>query len=221
MEMNDQTLPRPTAEIYARYKELEKAGDMDAFIDFHNQYDWTTEVFEEYGFYGLRSCIGEILVPPNYDDFKLLTCEDVRPGNKIVASENFKFGIIRAGASGEWLVKPEYDDIGFPNKFTSVRIGDKWGVLNTEDGKLHLPVEYDEIYNGDSFMFINGIGYLVKDKKFTVINDFGEYSEAVFDSAEPDEFGRIEVTFKGIKGFIDKDGKFTTDEDEAYFAEEV
>ena len=219
MKTNENTLPRPTQEEYEEYKQLESEGRLDELIELHNQYDWSAEVFEENGFYGLKSCLGELLIPAKFQDFKLLSAENVSRGNKVVAYDNFKLGIIRADGFGDWLVKPEYDAIGYPNALTSVRINDKWGVLDTNTGELVLPVVYDKIYNGNSFMFMNGIAYLVKNEKYAVMNIYGEYTEAIFDDAVPNENGTIEVTIAGLEGYIDKNGQFTTDIDEAYYAE--
>ena len=219
MNKQENGLPRPTQEKHELYLQLQKEGRFDEMIELHNQYDWATEVFEEYGFYGLRSCTGEILAPAIFQDFKLMTQEDVSKGSRVVAAVDFKFGVIRADGSGNWLVKPEYDDIGYPNNITSVRISDKWGVLNTTNGELLLPVEYDVIFNGDTLMFTNGIAFMIKNEKFAVMNIYGEYTEAIFDNAMPGEDGTIEVTINGVDGYIDENGQFTTDYDEAYYAE--
>ena len=220
----ENSLPKPTVAILEKRVILEKQDGKDAnneLLDLINSHDWSCEVFEENGKYGLKSCIGKVLLPAKFDDFKALANVHIKEGQKIVAMLDGKFGILRADGVGEWIVSPEFNEIGYPNSITSVFKGDKWGVLNTETGEYIIPAELDLIYGGTSFMFTNGMAYFEKDGKVGVMNDVGEFTQAIFDEAEPNEHGVIVIKFNGKEGFIDKNGHYTEDEDDAWFMEEL
>lgn len=218
MKMNN-TLPKPTAEIFEKKMLLKASDKQEELLALLNSYDWSAEVFEENGKFGLKSCVGEVLVPAKFDDLKTLSGIDIPEGGKVVVCEGGKWGVVRADRIGEWTIPPVYDEIGFPNTFAAVRKGDKWGVLNTNLGELVLPVEFDLIYGGSGFMFTNGMAYFEKDGKVGVMNDMGEFTDAIFDEAEPNDCGEIVVKLNGLEGFIDKTGQFTMDNDDAWFME--
>jgi hypothetical protein len=177
------------------------------------------QVFSENGKYGLASADGSVLLPAVFDDFKLLSGFTIRAGQKVVARLGDKYGIAIAGTEGEWLIEPMYDDIAFPNMITAVKKGEKWGFLNTQTLEMVIPVELDTISNGHSFPFVNGVGYFQKDDKWGVILEDGTYTAAVFDEAEPNDSGVIEVRQGNVSGWIDQKGQLTTDENDAWFME--
>lgn len=215
----EKQLPKPTAAILAHRTTLEKESKQDELLDLLNSYDWSCEVFEENGKYGLKSCVGKVLLPAKFDNFKALANVHVNEGQKMVAMQDGKYGILRADGIGKWIVAPEFDEIGYPNIITSVYKDGKWGVINTSSGELIIPAELDLIYGGNDFIFNNGMAYFEKDGKVGVMNEDVEFTEAIFDEAEPDEHGVIVVKLNGKEGFIDENGQFTEDEDEAWFME--
>lgn len=218
------TLPKPTAAILEQRKMLEKQDGKAAhyeLLNLMNSYDWSCEVFEENGKYGLKSCIGKVLLPAKFDNFKALANVHVNEGQKMVAMQDGKYGILLADGVGEWIVAPEFDEIGYPNIITSVYKDGKWGVINTSSGEFIIPAELDLLYGGNDFIFNNGMAYFEKDGKVGVMNENGEFTQAIFDEAEPNEHGVITVTLNGKEGFIDEKGQFTQDEDEAWFMEEL
>jgi len=215
-------LPRPTRAVLNQKAAIEAKNtreSSDEWLALMSSYDWSSELFEVDGKYGLKSCVGEILLPAAFDDFKVLGGTYLPKGATVVAELDGKMGVVRADGVGEWLVAPEFDDIGYPNAITAVRKGNKWGVLDLTRGELLIPVELDAIYGGSGFMFVNGMAYYEKDGKVGVMNENGECTATIFDTAEPNESGVIEVTLNGETGFINREGQFTADEDEAWFME--
>jgi hypothetical protein len=212
-------LPKPTVAVFEKRAFLEEQNKVDELLDLMNSYDWSDEVFEENGKFGLKSSLGEILLPPKFDDFKTLSGRGMTKGQRLVAYLDGKCGIALADGNGEWLVQPIYDEISFPNSIVAVLKGDKWGVMNTSSGELIIPLELDHVYGGSGFMFVNGMAYFKRDGKCGVMNDRGEFTEAIFEEAEPNDCGEIVVKFNGEEGYIDKNGNFTTENEEAWFME--
>jgi hypothetical protein len=96
--------------------------------------------------------------------------EDVKEGsdyNIIIVKENGKWGMVKLSRSGEiYVIATEYDEINIKNRNLYCRKGDKWGILNSYDGEVRVPFEYD-------FMEYDEYNYSVvvsKDGKWGVIN---------------------------------------------------
>jgi hypothetical protein len=215
----NKVLPRPTEAVWNKKVELEELEATDDLMGLMNEYDWSNEMFEEEGRFGLKSCMGDILLPAKFDGLKLLSSQNLPKGAKVVACKDNKWGIVKADGFGEWCIQPEFDDIGFPNYFTAVRKGDKWGILNTELNEWVVELEMDEICNGSSFPFINGVAYFMKDGKMGVMTDRGYCTDPVFDEVMADDSGLITATCNGQTGFINREGELITDPDEAWFME--
>ena len=221
-DKNIENLPKLTSADYAKLRELEnnlknnKGGDHSC-LNFQNSFDWSAYIFEKDGKYGLKSAIGEIVLPANFEDFKLLSNTDIQNGDKVVVKQNGKWGVLKAGGEGTWLIDPEFDYIGYPNNFTHVCKNDKWGVLNIPERKFLIPLECDTIQSDGGFMFINGVGIYEKDGKLGLVTENGEFTEPVFNDTDWDMEGGVKVLQNDQWGYVNEDGQFTTDEDEAYY----
>jgi hypothetical protein len=94
---------------------------------------------------------------------------------------------------------------GFSNGFAPVKVGEKWGFLNTE-GKLAIPANYDKVTQ-----FNGGLTTGEKDKKFFVIDKSGaEYPADVPDLVDLNNFSEKMASFKtsgDLVGFLDGSGK--------------
>lgn len=209
------TLPKPTPADYKKREELEKkdfAGE--EHNDFMAAFDWETELIEKDGKYGLRTALGEIIVPPAFEDFMLLRPAELKNGDRVVTQYNGKWGVLIADGKGTWLVEPAYDYIGYPNDLAPVCIGEKWGVLNIPANKVHIPIECDTVQVNHGFLFINGLGFYEKDGKTGIIRQDGAFTEAIFEDTDPDFEGTLRVKLNGAWGFINQQGTFTTNEDD-------
>jgi hypothetical protein len=71
------------------------------------------------------------------------------------------------------------------------------------------------LHNG--FLFMNGIGLYKKDGRWGILNDAGEYTEALFDEVEEDIEGPVKVKLGEQWGFVQEDGTLSEEEDDAYF----
>ena len=213
------TLKTPTIVEYKKFKEINNKDRMtDDDIDFLNTYNWNTDTFEENGAYGLKNCIGEVLVPPIFEDYLLLSYHDYKKGSKVVVMKNSKWGLIKIGEENKWILEPEFDYIGYPNNITYVVKDKKYGVINLYEGNFLLPLELDFVTTENGIMFCNGISAYGKNDKQGVIMSNGELTEAIFDEVDAPEMGEsIKVRIGDQWGFINENGQFTQDEDEAYY----
>lgn len=227
--MEEKKLLRPTAADYekrAYYGKIISDEGMDSdvnmeYLEFLNQFDWGGELFMDGELCGLKNALGEVMLAPAFEDMKLMTQRDIKKGDRIVAQQNGKWGVVLADGVGTWLVGPEYDTVGYPNDLTYVCKDCKWGVLNLTTLSFLIPVECDKIYADSGFMFTNGIGYYEKDGKTGVISASGEFTGAIFDEVDGDPDGFVKVKYNGEWGFINEENEFTTDEEEAYYYSEM
>ena len=209
-------LMKPTLEQFDKMLNITNYTDDE--IDFLNSYNWSNEVFEVNGKFGVVNCVKEQMVAPNFEDFMLLSGKPLKLGDRVVAMQNKKWGILRIdGGNGIWELKPEFDFITCPNHFVACRKESKWGVLNTTTNEWLLPIELDEITLNDGFLFSNGVAFYGKDGKEGVILSTGEFTTAIFDEIEYDIDQFIKVRIGEVWGYIDEKGLFTEDEDQAYF----
>ena len=66
--------------------------------------------------------------------------------------------------------------------------------------------------------FLNGTSIFKIEGKYGVLDAGGDMTEAIFDEVNPDLEGWVEVKYNGEWGYIDEDGQFTKDEEEASFS---
>jgi hypothetical protein len=94
---------------------------------------------------------------------------------------------------------------GFSDGFVAVKVGDKWGFLNTS-GKLAIPATYDKVTQ-----FNSGFATGEKDKKFYIINSSGAENQVdVPNIADLNNFSEGLASYKnegGLVGYIDGSGK--------------
>ena len=209
--------PRPTIEDNKRREEFaatlgEGSDDYQAILD---AFDWSTEVFESNGLYGIKTAWDEVLLEAGYEDLRLLPYEELKKGDKVAAQLNGHWGILILDGKGSWLIEPEYDDIGYPNTLTHVRKGNEWGVINIDKKDFVLPLGISQVQTESGFMFVNGIGIYEKNGKFGVIAEEGIYTEAIFDKVDDEPFGHVKVRLNKIWGYIDKNGQFTENKESA------
>lgn len=192
------------------------------YLEMMNSLDWDTEIIYDGDKCGLMNWRGEILLPPIYDDFGLLTgaggkYREMYKGEKVSAMKDGKWGVVVADGTGTWIVDPVYDWIGFPNNLTHVRLKGKWGVLNIAEGKYLVEPDCDTVVDYDGFLFCNGIGFYGKNGKYGVIGSWGSFTAPVFDDFEGAPDGAVKVMKGGVWGYVDETGNFTTDSEEAYY----
>ena len=227
--MEEKKLLRPTPADYekrAYYEEIISEQGMDSEVDdeymeFLNRFEWGGELYMDGELCGLKNALGEVLLAPVFEDMKLLSQHDIEKGDRIVAQQNSKWGVVLADGVGTWLVQPEYDTIGYPNSLTYVCKNGKWGVLNLATFEFLIPLECDKIYADNGFMFINGVGVYEKDDRKGIVSSSGEFTGAIFDDVdcEPDE--HVKVLLNGEWGYINEGNEFTSDLEEAYYFSEM
>jgi hypothetical protein len=80
-----------------------------------------------------------------------------------------------------------------------------------------IPPECDSISHSSLFLFINGLVVYDKDGKMVIIASCRAFTAPGFDDVDWCE-GSVKVKYQDKWGFINEENKFTTDEDQAYYA---
>lgn len=212
-------MPKATREVYEQVKALQNAQKFDEEIDLRNQYDWSCDLVEKEGKFGLKNCFGETVAPTIFENFKLLDWVVIEAGGRIVAQKNGKWGIITAGEKEEWILPAEYDSVSYPNNLVNLSQNGKYGVYNLAKNEFFIPLEQDRIDGFDGFLFVNGLGFYEKDGKTGVFNDSMQITPPIFEEVEVD--GDVSVKFNGEWGYATEKGEFTTDPDENAFYEDI
>ena len=110
--------------------------------------------------YGLINRKGEEVMPPLFDDIGSLE-------GFIEIKKNGKYGIMK---ENKQLVAPIYDYIIMWYKdFFKVRLNKKMGLLSKKDGRILVPIEYDDIQieNNDKTIFVK------KNNKWGLLDESG------------------------------------------------
>lgn len=208
-------LLKPTKEDYLKKQHIDFDSEED--LVFVNRFNWSPEVYEVNGKKGLKNCIGEVLTDAVYDDFYNLPNFDISLHDKVVAVVNNKCGVVLLDGKGTWLVQPEYDYIGYPNQITYMKKEGKWGVYNLYENKFILPLVCDWLSHENGFLFCNEVAFYGIGDKTGVILGNGEFTRAMFDDVEMEDNGTVKVFYQKEWGYVNEEGQFTKDEDEAYF----
>jgi hypothetical protein len=223
--MENERLSKPSPADYYRLRALDQQEEgswSTEYEELWNAFDWTPDLILEGGKCGLKSLLGEMILPVNFEDVKLLSASIVERGDRIVAQQNGKWGVVLADGEGTWLMKPEFDYIGYPNNITHVQKDGTWGVNDIAKNEFLIQPECEYVNDDNGFMFINGISIYVKDGKTGVITSYGAHTEPIFEEVELDPEGLVQVKYDGKWGFITEDNMFTEDEDEAgYWYEDL
>ena len=217
--------PKPNKSIFELRKSLEQKLNTEwneevaeQHLNILNDYNWSTEIFKEGDKYGLKMWDDTILLPAVFDNFMTLTSEELNFGDKIVANLNGKEGVVLPEESGwKWILEPVFDYISYPNDLVAVQKGELWGVYCFSQAKYLIPLACEMIPLHNGFLFMNGIGLYKKDGRWGIINDAGEYTEALFDEVEEDIEGPVKVKLGEQWGFVQEDGTLSEEEDDAYF----
>jgi len=220
--MENKQLKKASKADFEKRTELKEMVNNDKilneeYIEFLNKFDWSPERFEENGKVGLKTSYGKILVPAIVDDLDVFSgWGDEVPA--VVAYLNGKAGVIKGDGTGEWIIKSSYDEIGFPNSITFVGNGNKYGIINIYTEEIIVPIECDIIYNSQGIIFDSGYSVFKKGEKYGILSEDGILTETIFDEVEGGGIGDIvKVRLGNEWGYIDEKGKFTLDEDDAYF----
>ncbi|MFW5663912.1 MAG: hypothetical protein ACOCYD_02635 [bacterium] len=214
--MENQKLPRPTQADYDRILQLEDTNNYyDEYMELSDSFDWSAQTFEKNGKYGLKSAVGELLLPAEYDNFKTMGGDILRRGNRVTAQKNGKWGVALAnGNETTWHLQPQYDYIGYPNYLTAVCKDGKWGIINMSTREYLIAPDCDMVHTDNGILFVNRLGLYEKNGKIGVVRMDGAFTEAIFEETDFEPEGPIKVMFNGEWGFINEQGSFTTNEED-------
>jgi len=153
---------------------------------------------------------GELVIKPQFEKCHKFSAEGLAP---IYDTKNKQYYFINVkGEKVNTEVKDfklidrfGFDLEGFNDGLIPVRIGEKWGYLNSE-GKLAIPAKYEHITG-----FSSGHAIATLNKKFVVLNTNGEESPVEGSGAlDVKEFSENLAPFRASDkkfGYIDGSGK--------------
>ncbi|MGE5406610.1 MAG: WG repeat-containing protein [Methanosarcina sp.] len=221
----EDTKRKATTADYEKREQLEKALNEnwseeinDEHLELLESLDWDTELIHEGKKCGLKTVLNEIVLPPVFDDLRLMTGTsgkyyEVHMDQRVVAMKDGKWGVVIADGNGTWIVDPVYDYMGYPNDLTHVCKDGKWGVLNIPEKAFLIEPVCEEVADNSGFLFCNGIGFYKKDGKYGIIEEGGNFTPAIFEDYEGVPEGAVKVKYNGEWGYADQKGQFTTDHD--------
>ena len=159
---------------------------------------------------GLKDCLGNILVPANYDGFGFIPKPLDIKRISINAVRDGKFVLVALDGSGEELTKEPYDEIRLANyhhpdsPYIYRKDGLKaWGFMDTS-GKEMCECIIDKLYEGiNSMWFESG-------NKYGFWQFHTVFLHPIYDNIEmPGEFeDPLLFTLNGIQGYVKFDGTF-------------
>jgi len=113
--MEKKTLPKPTLADYAKrdaYNEAYEKWSSDEYLEFMNSIDWSAEIFTVDHKHGLKTALGEVILPPIFEDIQVFTFIDYSKGKLVTVAVNGKYGVVKADGVGTWVIEPKFDYIG-------------------------------------------------------------------------------------------------------------
>lgn len=205
----------PTPELLQEYRELLNSASTDADYEkakaFEDEYETFAQIFEEDGKKGVKDIVGEIIVPALFDEIAY-TFTEAFSWFAIPVVNDGKYGLVKPDGSGEMLEECIYDNIVLDDWFYFLLKDGKQGLC-TATGKRIIPAEMDKVYHP----FNDLVTFEKEGKEGYAMMNTGIITEAVYDSSDILDDEYLSVTYNGQSGYIDADGQFTTDEDEAFF----
>lgn len=178
-----------------------------------DEYDTFQTVFERNGMKGVKDFDGNVVVPAMFDDIVEsypASCYD----RLIPVIKDGKAGLVAPDGSGKVIVGFDYDSINAVSYGYMCQRGVLKGML-AHDGHVLIPCEMDVIYEA-----FNGLIAFEKDGKrgywYDGVLSEEFYEEDFIDTCDLLCVYRIEDG-KKVCGYLDKEGHFTTEMEEAWF----
>lgn len=206
----------PTVEQLNSFRQQVKtavtSSDYEKLNAFIEEYDLYTKVFEEKGKMGVKDAAGQILVPAEFDEVGYTFMDHFKP-HAVPVLKDGKFALVAQDGKGMMLSGFEYDEIHYTTECCYILIKDGKKGMALSSGTVVIPAQMDQVYTP-----FNGLASFEKDGKsgFSMVYE-GITTEAIYDDCDIEGDTYLEVVKDGVKGFIDSNGAFTTEEDEAYF----
>ena len=207
---------RPTIQQLNDFRTMLAAAKTDSDLEklnrFIDEYDTFTQVYEEDGKKGVKNAAGQVLIPAEYDEIGYTFMDHLMPLAVPVVKDG-KLAFVAMDGKGTMRSDFIYDDIEYTPECCYIVVKDGKKGIALHNGREVVPSEMD----GVSLPF-NGLGYFQKDGKYGFALIYEELlTGAFFEDFELGENEYLEVTRDGVKGYIDSEGVFTTDEDQKYF----
>ena len=178
---------------------------------FLQEYDLSTQIYEENGLYGVKDICGEVLVPAMFDE---ITCcfDDMSRHWAVPAVKDGKMALVASDGKGTLLNPFEYDAINYYFCYYYLIKDGKMGLASV-GGYILVPAEMDKVYEP-----FNSLVAFEKDGKygFSMLGS-DVITEAIYDDYEVGDDEYLIVVKDGVRGYLDEQGHFTTESDDSFF----
>ena len=210
-DMKKKATPEQIREFRNILENLSSNGNVDKVNNFMSEYDTMCAMYVENGQTGVKDVLGEVLVPAVFDEI-VGVFADVNRDCAVAVIKDGKYGLVKPDGKGTILAECAYDNIHFDGCcYYAVKDG-KQGLYNIS-GEMLVPVMADKVYEPWNDLLV----YEVDGKFGFSMLGADLVTEAVYEAYEIDSNEYLFVTLDGKKGYLDEDGNFTEDSDEAYF----
>lgn len=210
-DMKKKATPEQIREFRNMLENLSSNGNVDKVNLFMAEYDTMCTQFVENGQTGVKDVLGEVLVPAVFDEI-VGVFPDVNRDFAVAVIKDGKYGLVKPDGKGTMLAECVYDNIHFDGCcYYAVKDG-KQGLYNIS-GEMLVPVMADKVYEPWNDLLV----YEVEGKFGFSMLGANLVTEAVYEAYEIDSNEYLFVTLDGKKGYLDEDGNFTENPDEAYF----
>ena len=212
MEMQEKKTP--TVEQVMEYRTwMFKLTDesMEKITAFEREYDVFTKIYEEDGHYGVKDACGEVLVPALFDDIASTFMDECRRWAVPVVNDG-KMALVTPDGKGTLLIPFDYDKIHFYFGFFYLIKEGKMGLADVS-GRILVPAEMDKVYEP-----FNDLIVFAKEGKygFSMLGS-DVLTESIYDDYEVGDDEYLIVVKDGVRGFLDEEGRFTTESDDSFF----
>jgi hypothetical protein len=172
----------------------------------------SAQVYEENGRFGVKDVCDNVLIPAQYDNISPTFIKKCS-GGVIPVTNQGKMALVALDGKGTQLTSFEYDYIDYDEGCFQLLKGDSWG-LASDKGQIYVPAEMDKAFYPPHNRLIT----FSKNGKygFTMI-EADVITEAIYDGYEMDEYQNLIVEKDGVKGYLDKEGHFTSDREKSFF----
>lgn len=178
-----------------------------------DDYNWFDQAFVENGRYGVKDVLGETIVPAMFDNYVELFHYNFRL-SAIPMVLDGKTILVKADGSGDVIPNTEYDSIHYASYTPYYRMwkDGKFGFM-ASDGTVYVDCICDNYYEP-----VNGLASYQSGGKWGLIDMLGNVTAPIFDEIiDPEPEESVKVRVGDNIGFVDKNGNFTIDDEEAYW----
>lgn len=210
-DMKKKATPEQIKEYRNMLANLSSCENIDKVNAFMTEYDTMCTLFVENGQTGVKDLMGKVLVPAMFDEVTVVFTDDNRHFALPVIKDG-KYGLVEPDGKGTMFAECVFDNIHFDGGYYYTVKDGKKGLFSVSGREL-VSVIADKVYEplNDLIVYENAgkFGFAMYGADVA--------TEAIYDDYVMDENEDLVVKSDGKLGYLDENGNFTEDKDEAWF----